>query len=178
MNLFSTPIRRLAFKAGTAKTWYLARVLLGTERMEKFSVLMGIIVLGLSGCQNDGAGPKPSTTEVEPALKTYLTAKEASSGSSSVTINQLSVTGVGDFSKDMGGWPVYAASFVVTHHQGVTTITETWHPSDSNKNVAVAFARRTANGTIECFMPEFFQKAEKDMNSAMQKAFDNIQIKK
>ena len=32
--------------------------------------------------------------------------------------------------------------------------------------------------TIECFMPEFFQKAEKDMNSAMQKAIDNIQIKK
>jgi hypothetical protein len=156
INLFSTPIRRWAGHL-------------------KFFVFTGIMVLTLSGCQKEESGPKPTTAEVEPALKAYLTAKEATSGSGTVTIDQLSVTSVGDFSKEMGGWPVYTSAFQVTRHQGVTTITEQ-HPA--NANAAEAFARKTANGTIECFMPEVFQQAEKDMNGAMQKALDNIQIKK
>ena len=143
--------------------------------MIKFSAPMGVIVLILAGCQKDGGGPKPSTTDVTPALSGYLASEEASSVPGSVTVDQLSVTSVGDFNKDMGGWPVFAASYVVTRHQGVTTVHTTWRPPDSN--TAVAFARRTANGGIECFTPEIFQKAQKDMNSAMQKALDNIQIK-
>jgi hypothetical protein len=162
LNLFSSPIRRLAFHI-------------------KYFVFMGIMILTLSGCQKDEAGPKPSTAEVEPALKTFLTAQEAAkenslgSGSVKVEVDQLSVTSVGDFSKEMGGWPVYTSAFEVTRHQGVSTVTEK-HPS--NSTAAEAFARRTATGTIECFMPEVFQQAEKNMNSAMQKALDNIQIKK
>jgi hypothetical protein len=93
-------------------------------------VFMGIMVLTLSGCQKNEAGPKPSTAEVEPALKTFLTAQEAAkenllgSGSVKVEVDQLSVTSVGDFSKEMGGWPVYTSAFEVTRHQGVSTVTE------------------------------------------------------
>jgi hypothetical protein len=162
LNVFLTPIRRLTFNI-------------------KYFVFMGIIVLALSGCHKDEAGPKPSTAEVEPTLKTFLIAQETAkevllgSGRVKVEVDQLSVTRVGDFSKEMGGWPVYTSAFEVTRHQGVTTVTEK-HPSSST--AAEAFARRAANGTIECFIPEVFQQAEKNMNNAMQKALDNIQIKK
>jgi hypothetical protein len=65
LNLFSSPIRRLAFHI-------------------KYFVFMGIMILTLSGCQKDEAGPKPSTAEVEPALKTFLTAQEAAKENSLV----------------------------------------------------------------------------------------------
>ena len=143
--------------------------------MKKLFVLMGMVVLALSGCQRYEVGPKPSIAEVEPALKAYLAAQQTGSGS--VTVSQLSVTGVGDFSKEMKGWPVYGNSYAIKRQQGANTVTTTWHPSGSNGKVAMAYARRTANGTIECFTPEIFQNAEKEMNDTMQKAFDNIQIK-
>jgi len=136
---------------------------------------MGIFFLFLAGCQKDGGGAKPSITEVTPALSGYLASEEAASGAGSVTVDQLSVTSVGDFNKDMGGWPVFAASYTVTRRQGVTTVHTTWTPPDAK--TAVAFARRTGNGAIECFTPAIFQKAQKDLNSAMQKAIDNVQIK-
>jgi hypothetical protein len=136
---------------------------------------MGIIVLLLAGCQKNGGGSKPSITEVTPVLSAYLAAQEAASGAGGVTLDQLSVTSVGDFNKDMGGWPVFAGSYAVTHHEGVTTTHLTWRTPGSN--TAAAFARRTGNGAIECFTPEVFQKAQKDINSAMQKAIDNIKIK-
>jgi hypothetical protein len=155
-------------------------MLLKMEHMTKFFIFMGIMVMALTGCQKSGVGPKPSTAEVEPALKTFLIATESAkevslgSGGVKVEVDQLSVTSVGDFSKEMGGWPVYTSAFVVTRHQGVTTVKEK-HLASST--AAEAFVRRTANGTIECFMPEVFQQGEKDTNTAMQKALDNIQIK-
>ena len=143
--------------------------------MKKFYLLIGIIAIALYGYYRIEVGQKPSIAEVEPALKAYLAAQKTGSGS--VTVSQLSVTGVGDFSKEMKGWPVYGNSYTIKRQQGAYTVTTTWHPSGSNGNVAIAYARRTANGTIECFTPEIFQNAEKEMNDTMQKAFDNIQIK-
>ena len=147
--------------------------------MKKFYVLIGIIAIALYGYYRIEGGQKPSIAEVEPALKAYL--ETEASGSGSATVSQLSVTRVGDFVKEIGGWPVYGSYTMTTEQysqiQGAPAVTTASQSVDPNDNSAIGFVRRTATGAVECFMPELFQNAEKEMNSAMQKAVDNIQIK-
>ena len=147
--------------------------------MKKFFVLIGIFAIALYGYYRIEVGQKPSIAEVKPALKAYLETR--ANGSGHVTVSQLSVTRVGDFGKGLGGWPVYGSYKITTEHQfqiqGTPVITTSSQSIASDGNSAIEFARRRANGAVECFKPELFQNAEKEMNSDMQKAIDSIQIK-
>jgi hypothetical protein len=134
-----------------------------------------LAVFGLYRFMHSGA---PSPGEVEPLVRSFL--EESCNGE--VEITQLDSIRVGDYAQQFGGWPVYAnhEETCVEHDDSkpykntMTTTHDSGH--DADRNVAVAFARRTASGHLELYTPELFQSAQRDMQKMLDHAFDNAKV--
>ncbi len=126
-----------------------------------FALLSFLIV---SGCSEDN---KPTTDEVEPALKSYLIAEKRKTCGGSINVDRLSITKIGDFESKLDGWPVYA-TFGVTCVEGDNP--STWQNDDSLSTNWVSVVRKKMSGEYECFMPKQFQEGQ----NAMQKQMDAL----
>jgi hypothetical protein len=133
-----------------------------SSSMTNRTVILCLLLAVFGGCTGD---TKPSTDEVEPALKAYLIAAKAKTCSSRVDVERLAVTDVGDFDKRWGGWPVYA-TFSVTCYEGGNR--STWNSNDPSDKVVASVVRRNAAGEYECFLPDMFREAEEQMKKQME----------
>jgi hypothetical protein len=121
----------------------------------------------------------PSAAEVEPLLRSYLESKQDCAGT--LTVKQLDSVAVGAYMKDMGGWPIYANHKEECHVEQSgsyhLTSTTTYDGSDdAASQVAAAFARRTATGGIELYVPGIFEAGQRQMQEALQKAADSVKV--
>jgi hypothetical protein len=121
-------------------------------------VLLGVFV----GCSSD---TKPTTDEVEPALTTYLLAEKARTCNGKVEVERLTVTRVGDFDKQWGGWPVYATFSITCYAGGNRT---TWNSNDPSDKAMTSLVRKNAAGDYECFIPDMFRAAHEQMNKQLE----------
>jgi hypothetical protein len=117
----------------------------------------------------------PSVRQIEPLLRDYLVSEASRSCSGTMTLERLDDVSIGDFSTQMGGWPVYAAHVETCRQGGDSTTFD--GSKDAERKVASAFARRSAAGGVELYTPAFFQNAQRDMQQTFQKALDSIQPK-
>ena len=131
--------------------------------------------LGLWRFAHSGA---PSPQQLEPMVRAWLEAE----CTGTLDIRQLDGIRVGEYSEQMGGWPVFANHIeaCVTHDRSLPyqNRTQVIHQNgqDSDQAVAVAFARRTASGRIELYTPEIFKQGEREMQHALDHAFDNVKV--
>ena len=115
----------------------------------------------------------PSPRDVESALRLYLASPESMPCAGSVNVDELSHVSIGKFASQFGAWPVYA-DFAQTCRVGVTT---TRFQGSKDDAAAVAFARRSADGKVEVFIPQVFQDAKHSMQQSLSKAFDTMPLK-
>ena len=125
------------------------------------TILILFLMAG-AGCSSE---TKPTTDEVEPALKVYLLAEKAKTCSGNVTVEHMTVTEVGDFEKRFGGWPVYA-TFAVTCTEGMNKLT--WNSNDPSEKVMTCVCRKSSTGEYECFKPDMFRAAEDQIKKQME----------
>jgi hypothetical protein len=116
----------------------------------------------------------PSAREVEPPFRAFLLSPESNLCSGTNTLDDLQSVKVGDYSKEFGGWPIYA-EYSLTCHNGVTTTKFDGHGGEGK--ITAAFVRRGSSGGLEVFVPEIFQNATREMQQALQSGLNNIQIK-
>jgi hypothetical protein len=121
-----------------------------------------MLLVVFAACSDD---TKPTTDEVEPALKTYLLAEKARTCNGKVEVERLNVVGVGDFDKQWGGWPVYA-TFAVTCFEGGNR--STWESNDPSDKVMTSLVRKNVAGDYECFMPDMFRDAQEQLKKQME----------
>ena len=121
----------------------------------------------------------PTAAQVEPLLRSYLANAHNCSGT--LVIKQLDSVSVGEYVDQMGGWPVYANhveecrdTLGTSYHSSVTTTYD--GRQDAERNVAAAFARRTATGRVELYVPAVFQAGQREMQQALQKSLDSIKV--
>jgi hypothetical protein len=100
--------------------------------------ILFMLLSAFVGCSSD---TKPTTDEVEPALKVYLLAEKGRTCKGKVEVARLTVTDVGDFDKQYGGWPVYA-TFSVTCYEGGNS--STWESNDPKDKVMTSLVRKNA----------------------------------
>jgi hypothetical protein len=129
-----------------------------TLRTATLCLLIGMFV----GCSND---TKPTTDEVEPALKAYLLAEKARTCKGKVEVERLTVTDVGDFDKQWGGWPVFATFSVTCYEAGNRS---TWESNDPKDKVMTALVRKNAVGEYECFIPDMFRAAQEQVKKELE----------
>lgn len=114
---------------------------------------------------------KPRPDEIEPLLREYLTGDlEEKDCPDGLTIEGLTIVKVGDYDGAMGGWPVYADSKVRCDSGKLHTTFD----SSKNPQAVSVFVRRDKEGNLECFMPEFAEKAMADFNRAINKMADSM----
>jgi hypothetical protein len=137
-------------------------------------IVIGAVAFGVWHLRNSSASA-PSAGQIESLLKDYLLSGSSSNCSGTMTVEQLDSVAVGEFSSQMGGWPVYA-DHVETCRDGGTSTTYDGS-KDVERKVVAAFARRTATGGLEVYTPEVFLNAQREMQQTFQKALDGIQTK-
>lgn len=128
-----------------------------------------VAVFGIYHVTHSGA---PSAQQVEPLLRSYLVRN--CQGDAEIT--QLDSIRVGDYAAQLHGWPVYANHVETCDSSSTTGSTTMTYDGghDADKNVAVAFIRRSWSGRLELYTPGFYQARERQMQQMMQHAFDNI----
>src|SRR5207253_8689138 len=100
----------------------------------------------------------PSAREVESALRVYLSSPKSQNCSGSMTLEQLDEVRVGEYAEQFGGWPVYAAHRETCHEENRSSgyssrYSQTFDGRrDGERNVAVAFVRRSVTGQVEVFV--------------------------
>jgi hypothetical protein len=125
----------------------------------------------------------PSAREVESALRVYLSSPESQNCSGSMTLEQLDDVRLGEYTEQFGGWPVYAAHRETCHEVSRSSgysmrSSQTYDGRrDGERNVAVAFVRRSVSGHVEVFEPTLFRDGERQMRETIQKSLDSIQLK-
>ncbi len=125
----------------------------------------------------------PSTREVESALRVYLSSPESQNCSGSMTLEQLDEVRVGEYAEQLGGWPVYAAHRETCHEENRSSgyssrYSQTFDGRrDGERNVAVAFVRRSVTGQVEVFVPGLFGEGERRMRETIHKSLESIQLK-
>jgi len=117
---------------------------------------------------------EPSAAQVEPLVRDYLEQEPCAQGT--LIVRQLDSISVGRYVDQFGGWPIYA-NHVEECREGASSFTND-SSHDAERQVAVAFARRSSTGRLELFVPELFAQGQRAMSDAFQKAFDSVQIKK
>ncbi|HEX4647186.1 MAG TPA: hypothetical protein VH111_00020 [Steroidobacteraceae bacterium] len=143
----------------------------------KWLVLIAIAVVAFMHYRSHSA---PSSSDVESALRAYLSSPEAQNCSGTMTLDQLDDVRVGAYQEQFGGWPVYAAHRETCrgeqHSSGYSSrVAQTYDGSrDAERNVAVAFARRSMGGGVELFVPGLFGEGERQMRETIQKSLEKV----
>jgi hypothetical protein len=139
--------------------------------MRKWMVIIAVGAAGFALWHWRSTTP-PSVAQVEPLLMDYLTSGASGNCSGATTLEQLDNISVGEFSSQFGGWPVYA-DHRETCRRGGSSMTYDGS-KDVERHVAAVFVRRTTTGRLEVYVPALFADAQRQMEQAFQKAFDNI----
>src|SRR5437879_7941970 len=114
----------------------------------------------------------PSAREVESALRVYLSSPKSQNCSGSMTLEQLDEVRVGEYAEQFGGWPVYAAHRETCHEENRSSgyssrYSQTFDGRrDGERNVAVAFVRRSVTGQVEVFVPGLLDRKSTRLNSS------------
>lgn len=124
-------------------------------------LVLALCLTTMIGCSEDR---KPTAAEVEPALKVYLIGEKARTCAGKVTVDRLSITSVGEYDDNLGGWPVYA-TFGVTCVEGSSF--STWSNDDPSNKTMASVVRKKLSGEYECFMPELFRQKESQLGRQM-----------
>ena len=142
-------------------------------------VWLAAIALAVFGIYHLAHSRPPSAQQVEPLLRTFMKRSyRETSCRGQAAIKQLDGIRVGAYVEQFHGWPVYAnhVEECVVHGWYGSTMRTTYDGShDADRNVAIAFVRRSWSGHLEVYTPEFFQAAQQQMQQMMQHAFDNPQ---
>jgi hypothetical protein len=117
-------------------------------------LIVGLSVLVLVGC---AGSKKPTTAEIEPALRTFLIMEKAKSCAGSVSVDHLTIIKIGDYEEKYVGWPVYA-TFSVACVEGSSF--NTWSNDDTSTTVFTSVAREKLSGSYECYIPEQYRQRE------------------
>jgi hypothetical protein len=125
------------------------------------TVAIGLVLSLFAGCSG---APKPSIAETEPLLKAFLTAEKAKSCGGTVSVDQMTITRIGDFEDKYSGWPVYA-KFSVACVEGSSF--STWANDDTSGNNWVSVVREKYGGGYECYVPELFRQRENELSRQM-----------
>jgi hypothetical protein len=115
----------------------------------------------LIGCSEK---TKPSIAETEPLLKTYLIGVKAKSCGGTVSVDQLTITRIGDYEDKYGGWPVYAL-FAVTCVEGSGF--SSWTNDDTSSAKWASIVREKQSGGYECYIPELFRERDNELSRQM-----------
>jgi hypothetical protein len=124
----------------------------------------------------------PSAREVESALRVYLSSPASQNCSGSMTLEQLDDVRLGEYTEQFGGWPVYAVHRETCHEESRSSgyssrSSQTYDGRrDAERNVAVAFVRRSATGHVEVFVPGLFRAGELQVRETIQKSLENIRF--
>lgn len=124
----------------------------------------------------------PSTHEVESALRVYLSSPASQNCAGTMLLEQLDDVRVGEYQEQFGGWPVYAVhreSCQEENHSSGYPVrsTQTYDGRrDAERNVAVAFVRRSMRGGVEVFVPGLFRDGERQMQETIRKSFEHVQF--
>ena len=124
----------------------------------------------------------PSAREVESALRVYLSSPDSQNCSGSMTLEQLDDVRLGEYTEQFGGWPVYAAHRETCHEvsRSAGYSVRSWQSydgrRDGERNVAVAFVRRSVTGQVEVFEPALFRDGERQVRETIQKSLENIRF--
>ena len=94
--------------------------------MRALSAIVVSIVVVITGCARSFA--MPSAEELQDPIERYLVNQQACSGT--VKVERLRIDRVGDYDRELGGWPVYAVFEVSCRQSGYT---ETWTGGDSDE---------------------------------------------
>jgi hypothetical protein len=120
-----------------------------------------VMVAILAGCSEK---VKPSIAETEPLLKSFLIGEKARTCGGTVSIDQMTITRIGDYEDKYGGWPVYAM-FAVTCVEG--TSFNSWTNDDTSSTKWASIVREKGSGGYECYIPELFRVRENDLGKQM-----------
>jgi hypothetical protein len=107
---------------------------------------------------------KPSIAETEPLLKAYLVGEKAKTCGGTVSVDQMTITRIGDYEDKYGGWPVYAM-FAVTCVEGSSF--SSWTNDDTSSTKWASIVREKGSGGYECYIPELFRVRENDLGKQM-----------
>jgi hypothetical protein len=129
------------------------------------------LVLCLAGCGDGTQGTPPSEAEAKSALTSFLVAEQQAHCRGSVTLNHLSVTRIGRYEGNMGGYPVFAAFSTTCRHGGSSeTVNGT-----GQTNAAAAYMRKSSSGAWEAYMPEIFRQAQMRADRQMEEMLKKLQ---
>ena len=137
----------------------------------KWLVLVAIAAVAFIHYRSHAA---PSAREVETALRVYLASPESQNCSGAMTLDQLDDVRVGEYVEQFGGWPVYAAHRETCHQDRSTRTYD--GQRDAERNVAVAFARRSMSGGVELFVPGLFREGERQMQESLRKSLEGVRF--
>ena len=126
-------------------------------RMLSTSLFLALII----GCSDK---EKPSIAEAEPGLRAYLIGEKAKSCGGTVSIDQLTITRIGEYEDKYTGWPVYAL-FSVTCVEGSSF--STWTNEDTSSTNWASIVRQKMSGGYECYVPEVFRQRENELGRQM-----------
>jgi hypothetical protein len=117
-------------------------------------IIIGVVVIGAYLFFNRSSG-KPSLVEVDGALRIFLV-NDRCEGQG--TVNSISGLRLGEYDKQLGGWPVYSlyeASCNSVGSSGVKYTTE-YKSGPEQAKVPVAYARKSG-GKTQVFIPDIFK---------------------
>ena len=131
------------------------------------------LLLCLCACGDGSSTTPPSEAEAKSALASYVVAQQQSGCRGSVTLDRLSVTRVGSYERNVGGYPVFAA-FSITCRHGNTT--ETMNINGSTA-AATAYMRKSSFGAWEAYTPEILRQGQAQMDRQMDEMMKKLQVR-
>ena len=131
--------------------------------MGYFTKIVAVIVIiaGVMGCSDK---VKPSITQTEPLLKRFLMDEKQKTCGGPVSVDQMTITNIGEYEDKYGGWPVYAL-FSVACTEG--SAFSNWSNDDTSAAHWVTIVRQKMDGGYECYIPELFRQHDNALSREM-----------
>lgn len=124
-------------------------------------VAAGLVLASVIGCSDK---VKPTIAQTEPGVRAYLIGAKARTCGGNVSIDQLTITRIGEYEDKYSGWPVYAI-FSVTCAEGSSF--STWNNDDTSSTKWATIVRQKMDGGYECYIPEEFRERENQLSREM-----------
>ena len=124
-------------------------------------LVASLVLVFIIGCSEK---VKPSIAESEPGVKAYLLGEKQKSCGGTVSLDQLTITRIGDYEDKYGGWPVYAKfSVACVEGSGFSN----WSNDDTSSTHWVTIMRQKSDGGYECWIPEQFRERDNSLSREM-----------
>ncbi len=139
-----------------------------------FGALQVSLLLGGSACSRSPG--KPTLQQMQQPVGDYLLGYKKTSCDGEVRLQSVEVKRIGEFDKNLGGFPVFA-DFAVTcdaRPSGIMTVSSTFEANDGATTTAAVCYARPAGGAHSCFMPEIVRRAEQQMKRQMDEAMGKL----